>query len=174
MDSIMRQLGAEQMPQDGMPTDQPQGPQQTDQNFMGIEGAQDTRPEVAPSGEAPVAGLNAEFARRFDGLQKAVQDAGGDVTFFSASRDHEQQAQLFNDALAKYGSVAEAKKHVSPPGKSHHDPHAGLRHGVGDGAVGGDIRGDLAIAYQLAPHFGLEFPEKNQPWHLSMAGLKAK
>jgi hypothetical protein len=138
---------------------------------LNIQGAQDNRPEVQPIGPKPVAGLNHMLADRFARLQKAVEAHGGQLYIYSGSRNHQQQAQLYQDAVSKYGSEREGKKRVAPPGKSDHDPNAGLQHGIGDGAIGADIRGDLAIAHKLAPHFGLEFSQKT-PWHVAIAGLK--
>jgi hypothetical protein len=138
---------------------------------LSIQGAQDNRPEVKAIGPKPVGGLNHMLADRFARLQQAVEAHGGQLYIFSGARDHSQQAQLYQDAISKYGSEREAKKRVAAPGKSHHDPNAGLQQGVGDGAVGADVRGDLAIAHKLAPHFGLEF-DKKTPWHMSIAGVK--
>ena len=117
-------------------------------------------------------GLNAEFARRFALLQKAIQQAGGDLTIYSGSRDANKQAGLYQAALAKYGSESEARKWVAPPGKSNHDTHAGLKYGLGDGAVASDLRGDLAMAHKLAARYGLAFPLGNEAWHVELAGIR--
>jgi len=138
---------------------------------LNIEGAQDLRPQSKPIGPPPVGGLNHMLADRFGRLQKAVEAHGGTLYLYSGARDQRQQAALYQDAVSKYGSEAEAKKRIAPPGKSDHDPNAGLPLGIGDGAIGMDVRGDLAIAHKLAPHFGLEFNKKT-PWHLSIAGVK--
>jgi D-alanyl-D-alanine carboxypeptidase len=154
-------------PEQGLPTPDDAIPQ----NPMDVQGAQQTMPEAQPSGPPAVGGLNHLLADRFGRLQQAVKEHGGMLYIYSGARDHDQQHQLYKDAVGKYGSEAEAKKHVSPPGKTDHDPHAGLALGIGDGAIGVDIRGDLAIAHKLAPHFGLEFSKK-QPWHMNIAGIK--
>lgn len=138
---------------------------------MNIQGAVNTDPEASPEGPPAVGGLNHMLADRFGRLQQAVEAHGGTLYVYSGARDKHQQAQLYRDAVGKYGSEQEAKKRVSPPGKTDHDPHAGLALGIGDGAIGMDLRGDLAIAHKLAPHFGLEFSKK-QPWHVSIAGIK--
>ena len=118
-----------------------------------------------------MSGLNHMLADRFQRLQKAVEAHGGMLYIFSGARHPHQQAAMLRDAVGKYGSVAEAKKHVALPGKSDHDPSAGVSMGLGDGAIGADLRGDLAIAHKLAPHFGLEF-DKKTPWHVTIAGVK--
>jgi hypothetical protein len=158
----------QQAPQEGgLPTPDEAVPQDPTQ----IEGAVDTDPGVQSEGPPPVGGLNHMLADRFGRLQQAVEAHGGNLYIYSGSRDKHAQAQLYRDAVGKYGSEQEAKKRVSPPGKSDHDPHAGLALGIGDGAIGVDIRGDLAIAHKLAAHFGLEFSKKH-PWHVSIAGVK--
>lgn len=164
-----------------MPPNLPQAPMQQapqeggvpapDQDAMAIEGAVDTTPQGEVGGPPPVGGLNHMLADRFGRLQQAVEQHGGMLYVYSGARDHRQQAQLFKDAVRKFGSESEAKKNVSVPGKSDHDPHAGVALGIGDGAIGVDIRGDLAIAHKLAPHFGLEF-DKKTPWHVKIAGIK--
>jgi len=138
-----------------------------------IEGAQVEPPQgqAQPSGPPSVGGLNAMLADRFARLQKAVEAHGGMLYIYSGARHPRQQAQMLQDAVGKYGSVQEAKKHVALPGKSDHDPGAGVALGLGDGAIGVDVRGDLAIAHKLAPHFGLEFNKKT-PWHMNLAGVK--
>jgi LAS superfamily LD-carboxypeptidase LdcB len=123
-------------------------------------------------GTPAVGGLNAEFARRFGLLQRAVKSAGGDLYIYSGGRDAAKQAVLYQNALRKYGSESEARKWVAPPGKSNHDTHAGMKYGLGDGAVASDLRGDLAMAHQLAPKFGLQFPLSNEAWHIELAGIR--
>lgn len=131
-----------------------------------------TEEPVSDGGQPAVGGLNAEFARRFKLLQAAVQQAGGELYIYSGGRDAEHQAQLYQAALRKYGSESEARKWVAPPGKSNHDTHAGLKYGLGDGAVASDLRGDLAMAHKLAAKYGLVFPLANEAWHIELAGIR--
>lgn len=164
-----------------MPDNLPQAPMQQapqqgglpapDPAAMAVDGAVDTTPPGPVEGPPPVAGMNHMLADRFGRLQKAVEAHGGMLYVFSGARDHRQQHQMYQDAVGKYGSEQEAKKRVAVPGKSDHDPHAGVALGIGDGAIGIDLRGDLAIAHKLAPHFGLEF-DKKTPWHIKIAGIK--
>lgn len=154
-----------------------------------VSDRQDSAPETTtdtdalgfdPSGtptagqEPAVGGLNAEFAKRFKALQAAVKRAGGDLTIYSGGRSADHQAKLYDNALKKYGSESEARKWVAPPGKSNHDLQAGLKYGLGPGAVASDLRGDLALAHKLASKFGLIFPLANEAWHIEMAGIRGK
>jgi len=129
-------------------------------------------PPQTDGGTPAVGGLNAEFARRFGLLQKAIQHAGGSLYIYSGGRDAKQQAVLYQNALKKYGSESVARKWVAPPGKSNHDTHAGLKYGLGDGAVASDLRGDLAMAHKLAARYGLVFPLGNEAWHIELAGIR--
>lgn len=172
----MPQLPSFPMPPGGMPQGGAPGqlsvPPPTGAPVPDGAGAPDQQPQGMPlKGRPPVGGLNPDFAHRFVQLQKAVREAGGDLYVFSGARDKQHQQQLFEAAVGKYGDPKVAQKHVKPPGKSSHDPAYGAMRGLGMGAVGVDIRGDLAIAHKLAPQVGLEFPNKDQPWHLEMAGI---
>lgn len=156
------------LPQAPMVARQPGDPSVAD--ALGIQGAQDLRPQNQPIGPPATAGINHMLVDRFSRLQAAVEAHGGTLYMYSGARDIQQQGKLYQDAVSKYGGEKEARKYVKPPGKSDHDPHAGVALGIGDGAVGVDVRGDLAIAHKLAPHFGLEF-DKKQAWHMRIAGV---
>jgi hypothetical protein len=173
---ILARLGgtagqAAQASQTPIPMPQEQQPS-APADAMQIPGAVDTTPQTAVGGEPAVGGLNAEFAKRFSALQAAVQAQGGTLTIYSGGRDAAQQAQLWQDALRKYGDPAIARKWVAPPGKSNHDTHAGVQHGLGEGALASDLRGDLALAHKLAPKFGMVFPLSNEAWHIELAGIR--
>ncbi len=83
----------------------------------------------------------------------------------SAYRSVERQAELWEQALAKYGSVAEARKWVAPPGKS--------QHGEGQAV-------DLKYAspevkkwvHENAARYGMHFPLSNEPWHMEPIGAR--
>jgi hypothetical protein len=116
--------------------------------------------------------LHPDFYHRLMGLQQAIQGMGGQLDIFSGARTPARQNQLWQAALGRFGGDEKlAARVVAKPGESLHDPLAGLRYGLGPGAIGGDLRGDLAMAYRLAPRFGLEFPLTSQPWHAQLAGL---
>lgn len=107
--------------------------------------------------------LNGDFASR---LHQMVAESGGRITLVSGYRSPQRQAQLWADALAKYGSAAEARKWVAPP------------EGAVDGAKGSmhtkglavDLGGDLQLAHLLAPKYGLYFPMSWEPWHVQPVG----
>lgn len=101
--------------------------------------------------------MNPEFVGRLQQLQQICQ-----VDVFSGYRSPERQAQLFADAVEKYGSEEAARKWVAPPGKSNH----------GKG-VAADLKGDLQCAKMAAPRLGLTFPMDHEPWHIEPLDVKA-
>lgn len=127
-------------------------------------------PQTAPKQKTP-AGINPALEDRFVALREAIRKQGGDIYIFSGARTPEEQKQLLDQAVAKYGDVKEAMKRVKAPGKSSHDPSYGVAMGLGEGALGVDVRGDLHLAHKLGPHFGLVFPSTTQPWHMEFAGV---
>lgn len=135
-------------------------------------GGPQTMPAPGTSPEVPESGLNPALEERFTALRNAIREQGGDLYIYSGPRNKEQQEGLVKETAAKYGSMDEAMKRVKAPGKSSHDPEYGIPLGMGPGALGVDIRGDLHLAHKLGPHFGLVFPSKSQPWHMEYAGLK--
>jgi hypothetical protein len=116
------------------------------------------QPEFSGALEAILKGAPPEIA---DGLQ-----------VMSGYRSPQRQAALWKDALAKYGSAAEARKWVAPPGKSGHNAgHAA------DLAYNG-VRLDKAPkrvrewVHENAAKFGLAFPLGNEAWHVELAGAR--
>lgn len=104
-------------------------------------------------------GLNSDFAVR---LRALVAASGGRITLASGYRSVAQQTALWNAALAKYGSAQAARMWVAPPGASNHNRGLAM-----------DLAGDLNLAAQLAPRFGLTHPLANEPWHFEPVGLRA-
>lgn len=103
-------------------------------------------------------GLDPVFAAK---IQALIAASGGKVTVKSAFRSVERQSQLWNGALAKYGSAAAARKWVAPPGKSNHNKGNAV-----------DLGGDLALAHKLAAGLGLSFPMGHEPWHIEPTGYR--
>lgn len=90
----------------------------------------------------------------------------------SAFRSIERQRQLFDAAVAKYGSVAAARKWVAPPGSSNHGPRV---EGYGT-AVDFGLPGIQAVSGKWPPHIraaidivcadhGLQSPMAWENWH---------
>lgn len=99
--------------------------------------------------------------------------AGFQAPYFnviSGFRSYESQERLFNKALQKYGSVAEARKWVAPPGKSSHNTGYTIDFYLGgptNSSAVAQIQRDPAFKYMrdvLAPKYGLA-PYSREPWH---------
>jgi len=99
-----------------------------------------------------------------DALQQMIAARPG-ISISSGYRSPERQAELFRDAVAKYGSEAAARKWVAPPGKSRHN------HGIAaDLAFATDA--DRQWAHENAGQFGLNFRMGHEPWHIELVGGK--
>ena len=105
-----------------------------------------------------VTGLQSEFAAR---LARFMSAAPGAITLNSGYRSEERQAQLWEEALAKYGSPEAARKWVAPPGASQHNHGAAADLGYADDAT-------KAWAHENAAQYGLNFRMAHEPWHVEM------
>lgn len=95
----------------------------------------------------------------------APEDIRGQLSMMSAYRSPERQAQLWEEALAKYGSPEAARKWVAPPNRSNHN------HGLAiDMKYGSDAAREWFHAN--APNYGLALPLSNEPWHVELAGIR--
>ena len=95
----------------------------------------------------------------------APEDIRSQLFMMSAYRSPERQAQLWEEALAKYGSPEAARKGVAPPNQSNHN------HGLAiDMKYGSDAARDWFHAN--APNYGLALPLSNEPWHVELAGIR--
>lgn len=109
-------------------------------------------------------GMNQGFNTALGGLFSAAPpDIQQQLQVSSGFRSEERQAELWDQALKKYGSVEEARKWVAPPGRS--------QHGLGFAA---DLKFLDPAARQWvkdnAGQHGLAFPLANEPWHIELAG----
>lgn len=110
------------------------------------------------------------------GLENMIQSAPPRIReglqVFSGYRSEAVQARLWQDALQKYGSVAEARKWVAPPGNSQHGSGnaADLKwNGLRIDQAPSDVRQWL---HRNARQFGLHFPLGNEPWHVEPLGTR--
>ena len=87
-------------------------------------------------------------------LDQLIAASGGRIWLVSGDRDTATQTALWNEAVAKYGED-QAANWVAPPGHSNHEK-----------GIAADLGGDLELAHQLAPRFGLNFPMSWEAWHI--------
>ena len=111
-------------------------------------------------------GIRPEFrgalARMFAAAPPEFQ---AQIRLNSGYRSEERQAQLYQEALAKYGSPEAARKWVAPPGKSRH------QHGDAyDLQFGSDTAKQWVHAN--AGQFGLAFPMAHEDWHIELASAR--
>lgn len=100
-------------------------------------------------------------------LNRLLKDFGGKVSIKSGYRSPERQAQLWQQALKKYGSVAAARKWVAPPGHSNHNKGLAADLGFADA-------GTIAAVHAAAGKYGLVFPLANENWHIEPVGARKK
>lgn len=118
---------------------------------------------AALRGNARIEGANADFLRQMNQFIAAAP--AGYLTVNSGYRSPERQAQLYQQALAKYGSEREARRWVAPPGRSQHNHGNAMDLGFGSDAA-------RQWAHQNAGAFGLSFPLSNEAWHVELAGAR--
>lgn len=92
----------------------------------------------------------------------APPEIQSELRVMSGYRSPERQAQLWQEALAKYGSPEAARKWVAPPGKSQHNSGNAADLSYLSPAA-------RAWAHQNAAQYGLAFPLSNEPWHVELA-----
>jgi D-alanyl-D-alanine carboxypeptidase len=135
------------------PLDPPRAaPPQTDRGVSRGGGAFD-------DGSPAVANLDADL---LVALRLAEADAAGDGVRFTVNsgwRSPEHQEQLFREAVAKYGSEAEAARWVAPPATSAH---------VSGDAVDIGPSGAAEWLSEHGPWYGLCQIYENEPWHFEL------
>lgn len=111
-------------------------------------------------------GLRPEFQSALANLfANAPPEVQNSLRVSSGYRSPGRQAELWEAALAKYGSPEVARKWVAPPGKSQHN------HGqaVDLKYLSPDAQ---KWAHANAAAHGLAFPLSNENWHIELAGAR--
>lgn len=106
--------------------------------------------------------MDADFEARLNAM---IAQSDGKIWINSGDRDTETQQRLWDEAVAKYGPD-EAPNWVAPPGHSYHEK-----------GMAADLGGDLKLAAELAPQFGLWFPMPGddwEPWHIEPIGSRGE
>ena len=111
-------------------------------------------------------GMDPRFSGALQQLFAAAPpDIQAQLRVSSGYRSPERQSQLYDAALAKYGSPEAARKWVAPPGRSNHNHGyaADLKYLSPDA---------MKWAHANAGQFGLAFPLGNENWHIELAGVR--
>jgi len=107
--------------------------------------------------------LATQLDSRFLVARVAAQKAGYDINVTSGYRSLERQKYLFQQAVLKYGSKAEASKWVLPPEKSNHP--WGLAIDINYGISGTKARQSTAWLDRNGYKYGLCRRYENEWWH---------
>jgi hypothetical protein len=111
-------------------------------------------------------GVQPDFLSRLEALRRALpNNLGAQIGVKSAYRSPAHQAELFNRAVQKYGSVAAARKWVAPPGHSQHNRGNAIDLSYGSPEA-------MRAAHQYASQFGLTFPMSYENWHIEPIGAR--
>lgn len=97
-------------------------------------------------------------------LNRLLADYPG-LTIKSGYRSPERQAQLWANALRKYGSESAARKWVAPPGRSYHNNGMAADLGYASEAQREQV-------HRNAERYGLYFPMGHEPWHIEPIGSR--
>lgn len=87
------------------------------------------------------------------------------IHIFSGYRSPQHQAELFANAVRKYGSPTAARHWVAPPGRSQHNRGDAADLKFASPAV-------RAWVHANAAKYGLAFPMGHEPWHIELAGAR--
>lgn len=113
-----------------------------------------------------IKGLNSAFEQKLSNLIAGGKEAGVDINVNSGYRSVARQKQLWEAALEKYGSPELARKWVAPPGRSMHN--------FGQAAdLGYSSTAARDWAHENAGRYGLNFPLKNENWHVEPIGARS-
>ncbi len=136
----------------------------------------------------PVQGvwLHREAAQAFEQMAADARQAGADLVAVSGFRDVGLQSELFDNQIARKGSIEQAARVSAPPGHSEH--HTGYAIDIGDEnnpSTDVEVTFEQTPAFrwlnQNAPRYGFEmsFPAGNfqgisyEPWHWRFVGSQA-
>lgn len=118
-------------------------------------------------------GMDAGFGNKLAALiQAAPPGIAEKLGIYSGARSVERQTELWNDALKKYGSVAEARKWVAPPPGVAGSNGSNHNHGTAaDLSYNGQSLKNappevVDWLHSHAKDFGLKFPLSNENWHI--------
>ncbi len=111
-------------------------------------------------------GLDQGFASALSNMFAAAPpEIAQHLRITSGFRSPERQAQLWQDALTKYGSPEKARKWVAPPGRSNHNHGHAVDLKYLDPSA-------TTWAHENAGRFGLAFPLSNENWHIELASRR--
>lgn len=120
--------------------------------------------------------LNPQMQDRLAAMLQAADEELGpnSLRITSAYRSPELQAKLYQSALKKYGSEAEARRWVAPSGSSQHNFGTAVDFASAKGGLLRDPNSPEARWLAAnAERFGLAVPLSNEPWQVELAGARS-
>lgn len=129
-----------------------------------VQGA--TRPDA-------IINLDASFATN---LAAMMEDAPPGIReglgLMSGYRSEERQAELWEEALKKYGSPEAARKWVAPPGNSKHNSGQAVDLSWNGRSLKHAPKDVIDWVHQNAGKYGMHFPMSWEPWHVEPVGSR--
>lgn len=112
-------------------------------------------------------GLNDVFAVKIARMfESAPPEIKAGLGIYSGARSNERQAELWKEAVAKYGSIDEARRWVAPPGKSFHNQGKAADLSYNGQSLKNAPPEVVKWVHDNAGKFGLKFPLGNENWHV--------
>lgn len=105
-------------------------------------------------------------------IRSAPPEIAAGLGILSGTRSIERQAALWQDALVKYGSAAEARKWVAPPGNSQHNHGNAADLSYNGKSLRHAPPEVIEWVHENAAQFGLHFPLANENWHVEPLGTR--
>lgn len=123
---------------------------------------------------AHVDGLNESFAANLaammDDAPPGIKEGLG---IQSGYRSVERQKELWDNAVAKYGSAAAARKWVAPPGNSYHNHGEAVDLAYNGQSLKNAPQNVIDWVHQNAGKYGMYFPMGHEPWHIEPMGTRS-
>ncbi|WP_210214290.1 M15 family metallopeptidase [Sinorhizobium meliloti] len=104
-----------------------------------------------------------KLSRMFEAAPPEIKAGLG---VYSGARSVERQRELWQQALAKYGSVDEARRWVAPPGNSQHNHGNAADLSYNGQSLKNAPANVVAWLHENANSYGLKFPLSNENWHI--------
>lgn len=119
---------------------------------------------VVPDRTEDIDGLDGSFVNNLAAL---MEDAPFDgLGVLSGARSVERQQVLWDEAVAKYGSEAEARKWVAPPGRSQHNHGQAVDVSYNGKSLKQAPPEVIEWVHANAGKYGMTFPMEWENWHI--------
>lgn len=129
--------------------------------------------KVSNKDASHIDGLEETFATNLAALmQDAPPEIRNSLGVYSGYRSTERQAQLYSDAVRKYGSPQAARRWVAPPGRSNHNHGNAVDISYNGRSLQHAPENVKRWVHENAKKYGLYFPMAHEPWHIEPMGTR--